>query len=266
LETLNPLTLSHLSSEPKAVNAGLEAEVLIEQTLRRSRLVELLKKARTSCLRGRELVIPEQISFKVENVLGENLVSPWLLAQLQNHFVDKEPEIVRVQVPKISCAKVSQIQWGSFLLEGRNTFRFVIMVDGKSLGGSGEFKLFQSVPVAGRHLSPNEKIEPRDLTWQKRDVTFAQGYSQQIQDLQGRALNYPVSQGEPILLRHLKPENFIEKGQIIQVQYLGDNFVVSSSALAEQSGGMGDFVKIKNVESQKILSGVVTGKGIVEVQ
>jgi flagella basal body P-ring formation protein FlgA len=29
---------------------------------------------------------------------------------------------------------------------------------------------------------------------------------------------------------------------------------------------MGDFVKIKNVESQKILSGVVTGKGIVEVQ
>jgi flagella basal body P-ring formation protein FlgA len=140
------------------------------------------------------------------------------------------------------------------------------MADEKNYGVTGEFRVFQKIPVVLRNYGLNEKLDVHDLELRKKEITFSPGYVSKIDDLAGRTLSYPVSQGEPVQIRHKKPENTVEKGQIIQVQYQGNNFVVTSSAVAEQSGSVGDYVKIKNLDSQKTLSGVVLGKGLVEVQ
>lgn len=87
-----------------------------------------------------------------------------------------------------------------------------------------------------------------------------------MDELIGRLLNAPIPQGDPIPVRVLKQINYVEKGQVIQAQFRGENFLVTSAVMAEQNGLLGDLVKVKNVESQKIFSGLVLGKGLVEVQ
>lgn len=229
-------------------------------------LVNILKKSRTECLLNSEWLIPSKISFQSQALLNESTFFPWLQVQLQNELSGKQIEVTKVQLPRVECAKSSQIKWGSFRLDGKNTFRFLLIVDEKNFGVTGEFRAFQNIPVVMRNFGPEEKIGAQDVEIQKRDVTFSPGFVSRIEDLVGRTLKFPVSQGTPVQIQHLKTENTIEKGQIIQAQYQGNNFILTSTAIAEQNGSVGDFVRIKNVDSQKTLSGIVLGRGLVEVQ
>lgn len=232
----------------------------------RTFIVNALKKSRAECFEGIEWLIPSELNLKSQTFLNETVFTLWLQNQIQLELPGRQIEINKLQLPRIECAKVDQIKWAAFRLEGKNTFRFFLMADDKKYGVTGEFRVFQKIPVVLRNYSPNEKLNVHDIELQRKDITFSPGYVSKIEDLVGRTLTYPVSQGEPIQIRHLKAETPVEKGQIIQVQYQGDNFIVSSSAIAEQSGSVGDYVKLKNLDSQKTFSGVVLGKGLVEVQ
>lgn len=237
-----------------------------EIVLSQEDLVSRLKKSRHQCLSEVEFRLPEKVVFNREMTLTQELIMPWLEHQLRAQFNDKTYELIRFQIPKVDCSKVSRLSWGSFRIEGKNQLRLLLVVDEKNYALNGEIRFFQQVPVAVRQLMANEKIEARDLELHKKDVTFAPGYIAKIEDLVGRTASYPILAGEPIQGRQLKEEKLVEKGQIVQMQFKGENFLLSATGVAEQNGTLGDLVKIKNTESQKVISAVVQGKGLVEVQ
>ncbi len=260
LDTLSPWSLV-LSEEGTSVSK-MESR-LIES---RENVIQRFKKGRSACLNSVEVVIPDRIKIKSEPQLTLASLEPWILSELSFYSSDKKIEFNRVSLPKIDCAKAKQIQWSSFKIEGRNQFRFLLNADEKNFWITGEFRWWQKVPVARRNLAPNEKLTIDDLELQSKDTTFATSYASKIEDLLGRTTQQVIAQGSVIDTRFLKVENLVEKGQVIQIQFQGDNFVVSSQAQAEQSGSRGDLIKIKNLDTQKILSGIVLGKGLVEVK
>ena len=230
------------------------------------KIVDLLKPVRQMCLSDADLLLPEKLSILREKQLTDGVLQTWILDQLMIHFSDKTAEIVRVHMPKIDCSTVGLVSWDSLRIEGNNRFRFLLTVDEKNFSIGGEFRLFQMIPTLNRSTLVNQKIEASDLEVKKKDVTFLNNYIKKVEDLIGRTLNVSLMAGEPIQMRHLKEEKFVEKGQMVQIQYKTESFVVSAIGIAEQSGTFGDFVKIKNPDSQKVLSAIVSGKGLVEVQ
>jgi flagella basal body P-ring formation protein FlgA len=235
-------------------------------TLERTKLVTLLKEVRSQCLANVELRIPAEIDILNQAQLSADVLLPWVAAQIQNEVPEKTVEHIKLQIPKVECQNVDRLKWGGFNLESKNTFRFSLFADGKTYGMTGEFRLYQRVPVVLRNMGVGERVELTDLEWQKKDITFSPGFVSKKEELLGRILIHPVRQGEPIQLSFLRQENLVEKGQLVQAQFKSENFLVTSTAVAEQNGRLGDLIKIKNSESQRTVSGVVLDKGLVEVQ
>jgi flagella basal body P-ring formation protein FlgA len=235
-------------------------------TLERELLAGILKTAKGECLKNKDLMIPAQVQLNRETQLNEKVLRPWLLAQLQLEFPTYSIEVSSLQVPRIDCLKVGIVKWGSFRREGRNHFRMLVMVDDHNFNVTGEFQLHQMLPTLVRNLVVGERIQPGDLEFRKKNVTFSPGFIERAEEVVGRIVHSPLLRGEPIQVRQLKPENMVEKGQIVQVQVRNENFVLSSMGIAEQSGSLGDLIRIKSMDSQKLISGFVSGKGQAEVR
>lgn len=258
LDSLGPVRFEETASSSQHPTSGRE--------LSRDQIVGQLRSMKAECLNEVELKIPARLNLRNENWLGQDALNPWIIEQLIQTTSIKNVEIVKLQIPRIDCGKVNQMRFGSFRVEGKNFFRLLISADEKNFVVTGEFRLFENLPVARRNLTQGDKINPADFESARKDVTFSPGYVGQIEEIAGRTLLYPVIKGEALQLRQLKAEVSVEKGQIVQIQLKGENFILSSSGVAEQSGAVGDFIKIKNVESQKVISGIILGKGLVEVQ
>lgn len=242
----------------------IKSAQIIELT--QERIVDLLKKSRSLCLSEVELRIPSRITFTREKFLTPETTFPWLEQQFKSQFEDKIHEIVRLQIPKLECEKNNSVKWGSFRVDGINQFRMLITADDKNFNVNGEFRLFQELPVLSRPLMANQRIDSKDLVLAKKDVTLNQGFVPKVEEIIGRTLTFPIAAGEPVQYRQLKKESLVEKGQVVQVHYKSDSFLLSATGVAEQNGSIGDNIKIKNMETQKTFSGVISGKGLVEVQ
>lgn len=266
--------MNNLTSEEASCLDSIEAPIVYNgdqnkakiMTLPRDQIIKILKPVRSQCLVGVELKIPENLQINYVLKLEEDFFKSWIERELGKNETEKKFSLGKITLPSLDCRKISSLKWGSFHLESKNTFRFVLSADGQNYGGSGDFRIIQQLPIAKRNISPFEKLSAMDFEIKERDVTFSPGYVTPMEHLIGRTVLRPVVQGMPVELKDIKPEYEVEKGQLIQIQFQGQNFMVSAMATAEQSGSVGDLIKIKNTETQKMLSGIVMGKGLVEVK
>ena len=63
-----------------------------------------------------------------------------------------------------------------------------------------------------------------------------------------------------------KAEVQAKRGQIVKGTLGDDDFQISLNVEAQDSGYIGDVIKVKNLETQKLLSAVIVDKGVVKVQ
>lgn len=266
--------MNDLTSEETSCLDSLETSIVYSgdhtntqiMTLSRDQIIRILKPVRSQCLNGAELKIPEKLQINYVLKLEMNFFKFWIERELGKNEAEKKFSLGQITLPPLDCRKISSLRWGLFRLESKNTFRFVISVDGQSYGGSGDFRVIQKLPIAKRNISPFERLSEMDFEIKERDVTFSPGYVTPLAHLIGKTVLRPVVQGMPVELKDIKPEYEVEKGQLVQIQFQGQNFMVTAMATAEQNGSVGDLIKIKNTETQKMLSGIVMGKGLVEVK
>lgn len=98
------------------------------------------------------------------------------------------------------------------------------------------------------------------------DVTFAKDGSLRMEDIQGQMAARSLPVGSTVWASDLKREPAAKKGQIVKALLGDDSFEISVNMMAEDSGFVGDLIKVKNLETQKVLSGLVTEKGVVKLQ
>lgn len=85
-------------------------------------------------------------------------------------------------------------------------------------------------------------------------------------DLRGRVAARNLMLGRVLTQMDLKKEVLVQRGQVIRALVGGEAFEISAQVSAEDSGSMGDVIRIKNLETQKMMSGQVIDRGIVRIQ
>lgn len=149
---------------------------------------------------------------------------------------------------------------GAFLLSLKDT-------DTRSVKWlSGNIKVSKPVPVATRLLQSGERMQAGDAKIAMIDVTFAKDTSLALEDLSGQLLQRQIQNGAPIWSADLKREAAAKRGQIVRAISGSAEFEVSTNLEAQENGFIGDTIKLKNTETQKIFSGLVTDKGVVKIQ
>lgn len=81
----------------------------------------------------------------------------------------------------------------------------------------------------------------------------------------GRVARYPIAEGQPLRADGLELPTLIQRGDRVQAVISGATFTVRAPAEALSRGAIGDTVTVRVARTNKVVSGVVSGPGLVEV-
>lgn len=131
---------------------------------------------------------------------------------------------------------------------------------------SGTIRVSQLTPVTTRLILQGERVQPQDVRMVMTDVTYSKDGALRIEDIQGQLAARSLPIGSPVWTSDLKREPAAKRGQIVKALLGDENFEISVNMQAEDNGFVGDLIKVKNTETQKVLSGLVIEKGVVKLQ
>ncbi len=126
---------------------------------------------------------------------------------------------------------------------------------------------FGHVFVAARPLAVGTVVEPGDLTRIRRDLNaIPHGYIRSEQAILGRTVTRAVAKGTPLTANALASTVVIHRGQRVRIMARYGSALIRMGGEAITEGAIGDYIKVKNQSSGRVIEGVVRSESEVEVQ
>lgn len=134
--------------------------------------------------------------------------------------------------------------------------------------GAGAPALAQEVVlIPNRVIYPGETVEMSAL----REVTLKptkvvpDGTAFNAEELEGKVARRTLLPGRYIPLSSLREPYVVEQGAAVQVTFVAGGLTISATAITLQAGAAGDLVKVRNVDTGKVVSGTVMADGSIRV-
>lgn len=121
-----------------------------------------------------------------------------------------------------------------------------------------DVRLFQNVVVAGRSLAANEIIAPDSIKYERMDIgRLSQGYLTSLDEVAGMQARRTISPGTPLNKYMLAKPDVIKRGAMVSILVRMGDLEVTAAGEAMQSGGVGDTIRVRNVNSKKVVTAQV---------
>jgi len=123
------------------------------------------------------------------------------------------------------------------------------------------------VLIPNRVIYPGETITMDTL----KEVTLKPGkiippaVAITLPELDGKVAVRTLLPGRYIAGSSLREPWVVERGASVQMIFVAGGLTISAAAVTLQPGAAGDFVKVRNIDSGKILSGTVMADGSIRV-
>lgn len=129
-----------------------------------------------------------------------------------------------------------------------------------------EIKRYQKVPVLNRSVKFGEVLTPDMFSVEKREVTNVRNTFQDLDSLEGMQASRFLNAGQTVQFNDVRREQVLKKGQMVKAIVGNNSFEVVISAEVQEAGSIGDIVKVKNLDSQKVFAGKVVERGVVRIE
>ena len=86
-----------------------------------------------------------------------------------------------------------------------------------------------------------------------------------LQDLEGKVASRTLLPGRYISASSVREPWVVKQGASVQMIFISGGLMISAAAITLQPGAAGDFVKVRNIDSGKVLSGTVMADGSIRV-
>lgn len=131
---------------------------------------------------------------------------------------------------------------------------------------TAEIKKHAQAAVLNRSVKVGDVITAEMLTIEKRLIQNQTDVVLDAKNIIGMQASRFLSAGQILNFRDLKKETIMKKGQIVKAIFGKGQFDISISAIVEESGSIGDVIKVKNLDSQKMFAAVVVDRGLVKIE
>ena len=123
------------------------------------------------------------------------------------------------------------------------------------------------VPVPARHLRRSEIISERDVIWKQTRMT-AQSHMliDNLKDLLDQSPRRMLAAGKPIRRTDIIPVMLVQKGDQILISLSSGALMLSTRAIALESGARGETIRVRNLNSRKVIEVTVTTAGGGEIK
>ncbi|ERO64463.1 hypothetical protein P308_23895 [Pseudomonas piscis] len=129
-----------------------------------------------------------------------------------------------------------------------------------------QVKLFREVVTSARPLKRSSIIEPEDVVLRERDISQnGQGYLTSVDQAIGQKLVRPMVADQLVTLVHLEQAEVVRKGDQVVISARSGSLNVRMPGEALSNGGMSEQIRVKNLNSQRVIKARVTAPGQVEV-
>lgn len=132
------------------------------------------------------------------------------------------------------------------------------------------------IPVQMRVLRPalvlrksvilGQRITSEDVETREVDIASLRDTVATLKDLDDTLALRTLRAGQPLTLGDLRREDAVRRGLPVKLSAGNEDFEITVTAIAEDNGRTGDLIKVKNVESGRVLMAVVTGRGEARLQ
>lgn len=129
-----------------------------------------------------------------------------------------------------------------------------------------EVKKYAVVPVLNRSLKISEVITDSMLSEEKRLILGHQDVLMDKKSIVGLQAIRFLNLGQTLSAKDLKREQILKKGQMVKAIFGANALEISITAQAEESGAIGDVIKIKNIDSQKMFAAQIVDRGVVRIE
>jgi len=141
---------------------------------------------------------------------------------------------------------------------------FAKLENGKVKVVKFKLKLYRSVYTFKRALERGEEITLEDVEISKIEVK-----RRTLRDVVPKVIGYEtkvkVKKGTPVYFYLVKKRRLIKRGDKVVVSFIRNGIRISMDGVARNHGGIDDTISVKNTLSNRVLKGVVTGRGHVSV-
>ena len=129
-----------------------------------------------------------------------------------------------------------------------------------------QVRLFRDVVTTTRPLKRAGFIEPGDVVLRERDISLiSQGYFTSMDQAIGQKLTRPTVTDQVLTQVHLEQAEVITKGDQVVITARSGTLSVRMPGEALSNGGLREQIRVKNLNSQRVIKAQVIAPGQVEV-
>ena len=129
-----------------------------------------------------------------------------------------------------------------------------------------EIKRYQKVPVLNQSVKIGDVLSMEMFSIEKRQMVNVRDTIQSVEAMLGMQAVHFLNAGQVVQFADVKKEQVLKKGQMVKAIAGSSSFEVAMSAEAQEAGSIGDVVKIKNLDSQKVFAAKIVERGVVRIE
>lgn len=194
--------------------------------------------------------------------------------RLSGIFKNKEYQLITFQVKGLEPYPPGNMEFFSDSEEmvdknGKLSLFVDIVIDGKKVdrvGVSGLVALYETVLLAKSSLEKGEILSREKVYEEKKNIfEIGDDYIKSFEAIEGKQLVSGIRKGECITAKLTASPPLIQKGDIVSLFARNESLLIVTTGVCREDGYKNDVIKVENLNSGKILRGIVKAKSKVEV-
>jgi flagella basal body P-ring formation protein FlgA len=132
---------------------------------------------------------------------------------------------------------------------------------------TGHVSIKRNVPILAHRIEAGTTLSEADLDWiQVPEERITADIVTETKQLVGRELRRDTSEGEILRSRDLISPRVVLRGSLVTMKIETPFIMVTAQGKAQQDGAEGETIRVVNTQSNRIVEGVVTAPGVIEIK
>lgn len=153
---------------------------------------------------------------------------------------------------------------------GIRSFRVAAKVNGKEVWRTHvrvKQEITQNIAVAVREIRRGRQIQPEDVRLELQDISGKKPgrYITRLRDVIGKNAKRSIGRGEKVQRDMVSAPAEIKEGGMVIIEYRTPMLHLRMPGVALVAGNLGDFIPVRNLQSGRIVYGVVKNRTTVKV-
>jgi len=152
---------------------------------------------------------------------------------------------------------------------GSSSFNILFAVDGRTVKNCtvhGKLEALAPVATAAVNIRRGSIITPDQVEMIRRDISKLDAPYFSMDRVVGLQAKRTIRAGKPLDTMNVAPPPVIKKGEPVEIIASKGPLRISTKGIATMDGRPGDFIRVKNISSSKLIYCKVDAPGVVSVE